>query len=133
MIVIDTNILVDIAGPQTAWRESSLNALARMMDHGPLVINAAIFAEFSIGFENAESCANAVRRMGLIIQEIPLQGLFLAGQAFKLYRRRGGAKTSPLPDFFIGGHAAALGAPVLTRDEGRYRAYFPEVRLLYTR
>ena len=67
--------------------------------------------------------------MGLTYQETPLAGLFLAGRAFKAYRARGGPRTSPLPDFFIGGHASALGVPILTRDVGRYRSHFPDVRV----
>jgi predicted nucleic acid-binding protein len=130
VILVDTNILVDIAGPQTRWREPSLEALPRYSGDGPLIVNAAIFAEFSFGFDSAEACEAAIALMGLTYQETPKAGLFLAGRAFKAYRARGGNRTSPLPDFFIGGHASALGAPILTRDVARYRSYFPDVRLL---
>ncbi|WP_294538555.1 type II toxin-antitoxin system VapC family toxin [uncultured Rhodoblastus sp.] len=129
MIVVDTNILVDIAGPRTQWRDFSREALARHFDDGPLIVNSSIFAEFSLGFDSAEACEAEIALMGLTYQEIPRLGLFLAGRAFKHYRRRGGSRSSPLPDFFIGGHASALGAPILTRDVARYRTYFPEVRL----
>ena len=130
MIVVDTNILVDIAGPKTQWSDLSLAALARHAGDGLLIVNASIFAEFSLGFETAEACEAAIAAMGLTYRETPLAGLFRAGRAFKQYRLRGGARSSPLPDFFIGGHASAIGAPILTRDVARYRTYFPEVRLL---
>lgn len=130
MIIVDTNILVDIAGPETEWRAKSLDALSRAATSASLIANAVIFAEFSFGFDTAESCDEALRAMGLRLDEIPLEGLFRAGRAFKLYRQRGGAKTSPLPDFFIGGHASAIGAPILTRDAARYNSYFPDVQLL---
>ena len=130
MIVVDTNILVDIAGPRTQWSDLSREALARHFGDGLLIVNSSIFAEFSLGFETAEACEAEIALMGLTYQETPLAGLFLAGRAFKKYRLRGGSRTSPLPDFFIGGHASAIGAPILTRDVARYRTYFPEVRLL---
>ena len=130
MIIVDTNILVDIAGPETKWREKSLAVLSRAATSAPLIVNAVIFAEFSFGFDAAEACDNALRAMGLSLEEIPLEGLFRAGRAFRLYRQRGGAKTSPLPDFFIGGHASAIGAQILTRDLARYQSYFPDVTLL---
>jgi len=130
LILVDTNILVDIAGPRTPWKEPSMDALARHSSDGPLIVNATIFAEFSFGFDSAEACEAEIALMGLTYQETPLAGLFLAGRAFKAYRARGGPRTSPLPDFFIGGHASALGVPILTRDVARYRSYFPEVRVL---
>jgi len=107
-----------------------MEALARHAGEAPLIVNATIFAEFSLGFDSAEACEAEIASMGLTYQETPLAGLFLAGRAFKAYRARGGSRTSPLPDFFIGGHACALGVPILTRDVTRYRSYFPKVRLL---
>lgn len=89
-----------------------------------------IFAEFSLGFDTAADCEDALRGLGVDYRDIPFQGLSYAGRAFQLYRRRGGVRSAPLPDFFIGGHASAIQAPILTRDAARYQAYFPDVALL---
>ena len=133
LILVDTNILVDIAGPPTQWSETSREALESVFHQGPLIVNSSIFAEFSLGFELAVACEAAIESLGLAYREIPpASELFLAPRntPFPGYRQRGEPEARPCPIFSVGGHASALGAPILTRDTARYRTYFPEVQLL---
>jgi predicted nucleic acid-binding protein len=127
---VDTNILIDIATGNPAWADWSDQALASARARGPLLINAIVYAEFAIGFEAQSDCDAEIETFDLTLAEIPKSAAFRAAQAFRLYRRAGGARSAALPDFFIGAHASVAGAPLLTRDARRYRAYFPELTLL---
>ena len=89
-----------------------------------------IYAELSIGFRRIEEVDAMLDTTGLRLEPIPRPALFLAGKAFRQYRRAGGAQTGVLPDFFIGAHAAVAKAPLLTRAAGRYRTYFPTVKVV---
>ena len=104
--------------------------MASAANEGPLVINAIIYAEVSIGFSTIEELDDALSPDAFEREQLPFEAGFLAGKAFLAYRRRGGARPVPLPDFYIGAHAAINGHRVLTRDAQRYRAYFPTVQLL---
>jgi predicted nucleic acid-binding protein len=95
-----------------------------------LFINPIIYAEVSIGFERIEEIESALGSAGFVWIDIPKEALFLAGKAFLKYRKRRGSRRSPLPDFFIGAHAAVMELALLTRDARRYRFYFPSVRLI---
>jgi predicted nucleic acid-binding protein len=130
VIIVDTNILVDIASGDPHWKDWSMGALAVAMHNGPLVINAVIYSEFSLGFATEADCDAEIERFGAIFSDIPKHAAFRAGVAFREYRRRGGVRASPLPDFFIGAHASVFGVPILTRDVTRYRTYFPEVEVV---
>ena len=130
MLIVDTNVLLDVLQDDPQWAEWSIAQLrAQAQVHG-LVINAVIYAEISLSFSTLEALDAVVARMALDIQEIPKPALFLAGKAFAQYRRRGGGKTQVLPDFFIGAHAAVNGWPLLTRDASRFRTYFPGLSVL---
>ena len=125
MLLVDTNVLLDVLQDDPQWAEWSIGQLrAQAQVHG-LVINAVICAEISLSFSTLEALDAVVVKMALDVQEIPKPALFLAGKAFAQYRRRGGSKTQVLPDFFIGAHAAVNGWPLLTRDASRFRTYFP--------
>ena len=125
MLLVDTNVLLDVLQDDPQWAEWSIGQLrAQAQVHG-LVINAVIYAEISLSFSTLEALDAVVAKMALDVQEIPKPALFLAGKAFAQYRRRGGSKTQVLPDFFIGAHAAVNGWPLLTRDASRFRTYFP--------
>lgn len=100
------------------------------LEDGPLVVNQIVYAEISIGFSAIEECEWALDRQGIERIPLPWSCSFLAGKAFSSYRGSGGAKRSPLPDFFIGAHAAVAGLRLLTRDVARYRTYFPTVELI---
>lgn len=130
MILVDTNILVDISSGHPVWAERSAEALLRAAARDQLAINAVIFAEFSIGFQSVEACEAELARLEIAMAEMPNAALFRAGRAFVAYRRKGGTRTGTLPDFFIGAHAEQSSCPLLTRDAGRYATYFPEVTIL---
>jgi len=128
-VLVDSNVLLDILLPDPDWEAWSTDALVRAAEASHLAINPVIYAEVSVGFREVETLEEAlppeIRR-----EQLPWDAAFLAAKAFVRYRRSGGARTSPLPDFFIGAHAAVRGYTLLTRDPGRYATYFPTVRVV---
>jgi predicted nucleic acid-binding protein len=128
--LVDSNVLLDIATEDPSWYEWSAAALAGAANDGPLAINAIIYAEVSIGFATIEELDDALPPDVFAREQLPYEAAFLTGKAFLAYRRRGGARSVPLPDFYIGAHAAINGHRLLTRDVKRYRSYFPTVSLL---
>jgi predicted nucleic acid-binding protein len=128
-VLIDSNILIDVLATHSPWGARSDKALQTAANQGSLIINSVIFAEVSVGFPRFEDANVAIRPI-FIREEIPYEAAFLAGQAYRAYRRNRGVRRSPLPDFFIGAHAAVRGYDLLTRDPSRYRSYFPTVRLI---
>ena len=128
--LVDSNVILDVATEDEEWLEWSSAALARCAESGRLVINPIIYAEVAIGFATVEALDDAVPPDYFIRETLPWAAAFLAGQAFLRYRRRGGARVHPLPDFYIGAHAAIAGYALLTRDPRRYRTYFPKLRVI---
>ncbi len=128
--LVDSNVLLDIATGDPVWFAWSSQALETVADESPLAINALIYAEVSVGYERIEDLEQAVPSDTFRREPLPYEAAFLAGKAFLQYRRRGGARTSPLPDFFIGAHAAIADLRILTRDPSRYRTYFPTVDVI---
>jgi len=128
--LVDSNVLIDIVAEDPSWTRWSEEALIEVLDDGPVMVDQIVFAEISIGYTTAEACQQALAVMGLELIPIPWPAAFLAGRAFADYKRRGGYKLAPLPDFFIGAHAAVSGHRLLTRDAARYRTYFPTVDLI---
>lgn len=128
-VLVDANIILDVATSDAIWADWSGEALRRAADEAVLVINPLIYAEVSIGYDRIEQLetvlGDAFRR-----DPLPWEAAFLAGKCFADYRRRGGERRSPLPDFYIGAHAAVGGFHLLTRDLARYRTYFPTVPLI---
>ncbi|MEJ2201112.1 MAG: type II toxin-antitoxin system VapC family toxin [Desulfuromonadaceae bacterium] len=129
-VLIDTNVILDLMTDDPNWADWSEQMLCYCDQQGPLYINPIIYAELSIGFERIEILDQALNDCGFVWLEIPRDALFLAGKVFLQYRKRRGNKQSPLPDFFIGAHAAVTGLQLLTRDSARYRSYFPTVELI---
>lgn len=129
-VLIDSNVLLDVATQDPQWGEWSAKALERAAESSLLVINPLIYAEVSIGFATIEGLEQAIPADIIRREALPYEAAFLAGKAFLDYRRRGGRRSSPLPDFYIGAHAAIAGFRLLTRDATRYRTYFPTVVLL---
>jgi predicted nucleic acid-binding protein len=129
-ILVDSNVLLDLAERESQWFGWSATAIRRFADERLLVINPIIYAEISIGFQRPEEVDAAVPSDIYRREPLPYDAGFLAGKAFLDYRRRGGMKTSPLPDFYIGAHAAVRRYRLLTRDAARYRTYFPTVELI---
>ena len=130
MLIVDTNVLVDVLQDDPQWADWSIGQLRAQSKVHELIINPVIYAELSLMFEAMEVLDATVERMELRFRELPRPSLFLAGKAFVRYRREGGSKHNVLPDFFIGAHAAVQRCGILTRDARRYRSYFPTVDLL---
>jgi predicted nucleic acid-binding protein len=128
--LVDSNVLLDVLTEDPRWGWWSSAALERCANSGPLFINAIVYAEVSIGFATIEEFEEALPPESFGRLHFPLEAAFLSGKAFLRYRRRKGIRTSPLPDFFIGAHAAVAGLRLLTRDGRRYRTYFPSLELL---
>ncbi len=129
-ILVDSNVLLDVFENDSRWADWSESILDHCRTSQVLCINPVIYTEVSIGFQRIEEVEMVVSGCALVMEEIPREALFLAGKAFLKYRRRKGIKTSPLPDFFIGAHAAVAGYPLITRDTARVRSYFPTVKLI---
>jgi len=128
--LIDTCVLLDVLTEDEQWGAWSGEVIRQAGERGRLVINKVIYAEVSMGFKRIEEVDAALPVELFAREDIPDQAAFLAGKAFLAYRRHGGAKTSPLPDFFIGAHAMARGLRLATRDAARFHTYFPGVELI---
>jgi len=128
--LVDANVLIDVMTDDQEWGTWSRGALADAADEGTLVINPIVYSEASIRFSSVEALDEALPADVYAREPLPWSAAFLAGKCFVEYRRRGGERRSPLPDFFIGAHAAVGGLVLLTRDATRYASYFPTVRLV---
>jgi hypothetical protein len=128
-VLVDSNVVLDIFTGDLAWSEWSSRALRDAADNNRVVINPIVYSEISVRFSRIEDVDVALPSI-LEREPIPYEAAFLAGKVYSTYRRRSGNKTTPLPDFFIGAHAAVSGYALLTRDEARYRTYFPSLRLI---
>jgi len=128
--LVDTNVLLDVATDDPKWAGWSLQKLDAAAIRGRVLINAVVYAEFSIGYARIEEADRVLANVGIDLIEIPRPALFLAGKAFQRYRARGGSRTGVLPDFFIGAHAAVAQVPLLTRDPRPYRTYFSDIALI---
>ncbi len=129
-VLVDSNVLLDVFEPDAEWYEWSAESIVRCATHGRLVVNHVVFSEVSVSFESIETLDGKLPRSLYERAPLPWEAAFLAGKAFERYRRSGGTRRSPLPDFYIGAHAAVAGMSLLTRDAGRYRTYFPTVDLI---
>ena len=129
-VLVDSNVLLDVLEEDTHWYEWSSKQLQKAADSCSLIINPIIYAEVSIGFQRIEELEEALPSNLLQRMPLPWEAAFLAGKCFMRYRKLGGTKSSPLPDFFIGAHAAVSGLTLLTRDAARYRTYFPSLKLI---
>ncbi|MER9470824.1 type II toxin-antitoxin system VapC family toxin [Mesorhizobium sp. M0482] len=130
MTLVDTNVLLDLVTDNQDWAEWSIEQLEAASLRGPLLINDVVYAELSVRYSRIEDLDAFLDAAGLEIVTMPRPALFLAGKVFTQYRKSGGSRTGVLPDFFIGAHAAVGELPLLTRDVGRYRTYFPSLMLI---
>jgi predicted nucleic acid-binding protein len=130
MVLVDANVLLDILTDDPRWRSWSEEKLLVVIETDQAAVNPIIYAELGAAYRTAAELERALS--GWPVQRLPLpyEAAFPAAKAFLRYRRRGGQRHSPLPDFYIGAHAAAAGLTLLTRDAPRYRTYFPKVRLI---
>lgn len=129
-VLVDANILIDIATDDPNWGKWSADALEHAGRGRQLVINPLIYAEVSVAFSRIEDLDQLLPSGLFQREDLPWEAGFLAGKAYLGYRRRGGVRTSPLPDFYIGAHAAVRDYALLTRDGARYATYFPTVQLI---
>ncbi|MGN7292083.1 type II toxin-antitoxin system VapC family toxin [Rhizobium sp. SAFR-030] len=130
MTFVDTNVLLDLVTDDPVWADWSVRQLEAASLVGPLLINDVVYAELSVRYERIEDLDGFIEQAELVLAPITRAALFLAGKAFSRYRHVGGLRGGVLPDFFIGAQAAVQKLPLLTRDVGRYRTYFPIVELL---
>jgi predicted nucleic acid-binding protein len=128
--LVDSSILLDLLTEDPRWLEWSSDAVETAGNEGRLLLNPIVYAEVSVDFERIEDLDLAFPTQFFERVPLPWAAAFLAGKCFQQYRRRGGEKTSPLPDFYIGAHAAVAGVRLLTRDPRRYRTYFPKLPLI---
>ncbi len=128
--LVDSNVLLDVASRDRTWLAWSRSALTAALRSGPVLINPIVYAEVSTGYDRIEDLDAAVPESTFRRAALPYPAGFLAAHAFAAYRRGGGARRSPLPDFYIGAHAAVDGLTLITRDASRYRTYFPKVELV---
>lgn len=128
--LVDTSVLVDLFDTGSAWEDWSARTIERLRSQGPIVVNQIVYAEMAAGFPLEADLESALSPSRFVREDLPWEAAFSAGRAFVTYRRHGGPKRSPLPDFYIGAHAAVRGYQLLTRDTGRYRPYFPLLRVV---
>ena len=129
-VLVDSNVLLDVFTEDKRWFSWSSATLAQVAESSSLFINPIVYAEISVRFSRIEDLEDAIPRSVIAREPIPYEAAFLAGKVFLAYRRAGGTRTAPLPDFFIGAHAAVSGSTLLTRDPASYRTYFPAVQLI---
>lgn len=129
-VLVDANVLVDIFRRDETWYSWSAGAFEAAVDTAEIAINPIVYAELSIPFQTIEELEEALAPRALLRLPLPWQAAYLAGKAFLAYRRDGGERRLPLPDFYIGAHAAVAGMRLLTRDASRYRTYFPRLELI---
>jgi predicted nucleic acid-binding protein len=128
--LVDTNVLIDVFHTRSAFTEWSTEQLAAAQTNGPLLINPLIYAEMAAGYATSEDLESALAPSLFRREDLPWEAAYAAGHAFLQYRRLGGDKRSPLPDFYIGAHAMVKGYRLLSRDVARYRTYFPLISLI---
>jgi predicted nucleic acid-binding protein len=128
--LVDSNVLFDYLSQDEEWNDWSGAMLSEAAHRGAVVINPLIYAELGIRYTRIEDLDEALPAEYFVRAPLPWEAAFLAGKCYERYRRRGGTRRSPLPDFYIGAHAAVAGMTLLTRDARRYRAYFPKLRII---
>jgi predicted nucleic acid-binding protein len=130
LIVVDTNVILDISGSEPAWREWSVEQLTLALQSGPAIVNDVVFAELCAHQQNVQAVETLLADLRVVLMPMTHRALFLASKAHAEYRKSGGVKLNVLPDFFVGAQAVDLGVPLLTRDTRRYRTYFPQLELI---
>ena len=131
MLLVDTNIIIDVLRDDPKWGFWSEQQLVRWIETDELAINPVIYSELAVGFLTAGSLEKALRPWPFVRLPLPYDASFRAAQAFRKHRERGGTRQTTLPDFFIGAHAETAGLKLLTRDTSRYATYFPKVRMIH--
>ena len=130
MILVDTNVLIDLIQADPVWADWSQEQLDIAGLNDTVAINDIVYAELCVHYDRVEDVERMIAAVRIAMAPMPREALFLAGKAFQRHRRAGGARTGVLADFFIGAHAAVTASPLVTRDAGRYRYYFPGIELI---
>ncbi|MEU1993177.1 type II toxin-antitoxin system VapC family toxin [Nocardia gamkensis] len=130
-VLVDSCVLLDVMTNDKHWAAWSADRITEALDAGRVVINPIIYAEVSVGYDAVEDLDYLLPSDEFEREALPFRAGFLAGKAYQRYRKNSGEKRSPMPDFYIGAHAAVTGYQLLTRDVARYRGYFPTVGLIY--
>ena len=130
MIVVDSNIILDISSNEPVWRDWSIEQLALALQSGPGIVNDVVFAELCSRQPDVNAVETLLSGLGLTLMPMSRRALFMAGKAHASYRKSGGLKLNVLPDFFVGAQASDLEVPLLTRDVRRYHTYFPQLELI---
>ncbi|MBV8631155.1 MAG: type II toxin-antitoxin system VapC family toxin [Silvibacterium sp.] len=130
-VLVDSNVLFDLAMSDPKWSAWSSQAIAGCRENSELFINPIIYSEVSVSFATIEALDAALPPEVYHRQSLPWEAGFLAGKCYLAYRRRGGTRTAPLPDFYIGAHAAVRNLALLTRDAARYQTYFPGLEIIH--
>lgn len=128
--LVDSDVIIDVITEDTRFLGWSASAMAESAQSDMLFINPIIFTEVSVGFSRREDVTEAPEALDFEYADLPWDAAFIAGKAFARYRRNGGVRRSPLPDFYIGAHTLVSGMTLLTRDGSRYRTYFPKLKIL---
>ncbi len=128
--LVDSCVILDVATGDARWADWSARQIAEALDAGRVVINPLIYAEVSVGYSSVEELDALLPASDYEREALPYRAGFAAGKAYLRYRQSGGGKRSPMPDFYIGAHAAVAGYRLLTRDANRYRTYFPKLELI---
>lgn len=131
MILVDTNVLIDVLADDPDWADWSEAQLLSLIETEELAINPIIYAELAAAYRSEAALEKALLHWPLVRLPLPYKAGFLSGQAFRKYRRQGGQKRSLLPDFYIGAYAQVETLPLLTRDTARYKTYFPKLRIIH--
>jgi hypothetical protein len=130
MVLVDSNVIMDVTGHDPTWESWSAKQLEHWGSREQLAVNPLIYAELSIDYDSPQDLDLDLSEWGFAKLDLPYEAAFIAGRAFLSYRRSGGTKHAPLPDFYIGAHAQVAGLRLLTRDAARNRTYFPRLRLI---
>lgn len=130
MILVDTNVLIDVFADDPRWADWSMQQLDRISAIESIAINPVVYSELAVRFASPDDLDRVLDSAGVELLDMDRRSLFLASRAHQAYRRSGGTRNGVLSDFFIGAQAAVRDLPLLTRDVARYRAYFPSVRLI---
>lgn len=128
--LIDSNVLIDVMEGRPIWHDWAVVRLAELAERGPFLLNQIVYGEASIPYDSEAIFEAGFRLEWAVREDIPWTAAFRAGKAFKQYKLRGGKRASVLPDFLIGAHAAVKGYRILTRDQARFRTYFPEIEVI---
>jgi predicted nucleic acid-binding protein len=128
--LVDTNVWLDVLNEDADWLEWSGSQLADAIERGPVLINQLIYAELLTRIDEPTGLDAFLGEFNVRRMNLPWEAAWLTSRAYVRYRRRGGTRTSPLPDSCIGSHAAVSGLSLLTRDARRYREYFKDIDII---